>query len=96
MIRGKLRHQHERTKSVLNREGEVFDYWITQQFPRQFFQKISTVTLEFTIEVDDELLSLTNINHAAKTQPTKGALNCAALRVKNFGFKCNVYDDAGN
>ena len=95
MILEKLQHQCGRTKLVLNRESEVFDYWITQQFPRHFFQKVSSIAFEFTINIDDELLPLTNINHAAKAQPAKGALNCATLRVKNFGFKCNVYDDAG-
>jgi hypothetical protein len=81
---------------VLNREREVFDYRITQQLACQFLQEFSSLALKFAIQIDDELFALSNVTHPTEPKSTERTLNGTTLWVKNFGFKCNVYYNAGH
>jgi len=81
---------------VLDRECEVFDYRITQQLACQFLHDFGSLSLKCTIKIDNELLALSDVAHPTEPQSPKRALNGTTLWVKNFGFKCNVYNNAGH
>jgi hypothetical protein len=81
---------------VLNRECEVFDYRIAQQLAGQFLHELGSLALEFAIKINNELLALSHVTHPTEPKSPKCALNGTALWVKNFGFKCNVYYNAGH
>jgi hypothetical protein len=85
-----------RSQLILNREGEVFNDRITQQLAREFLHELSSFTLEFPIQIDYELFALPYVGHPTEPKSTKCTLNGTTLWVKNFGFKCNVYYNAGH
>jgi hypothetical protein len=50
-------------------------------------------SIDFAIDVQDKLFSLSHISNARKSKATQRTKYCTALRVKDFRLKCHVNND---